>query len=233
MRIAAGLAHTVNNALTGTIGYLELTLRRARPGSEMFNDVQAAIACAYRAAEALREVVAFATAPAHISSGSVSLRDIAVSATGMARTCAPGVTVVFAGEKSAPVAGPSGLLSAAVELVVRNALEAMPAGGRLTIETEEVAGRCRLWIRDSGPGLPAEVQERLFEPFVTTKPFGHLGLGLALAHDLVRARDGTLTVSSSEGIGTTVVFSFPLLVAADAETPRSPRREERRASFAL
>jgi hypothetical protein len=60
------------------------------------------------------------------------------------------------------------------------------------------------------------VQEHLFEPFVTTKSFGHLGLGLALASEIVRALDGTLSVSSCEGLGTTVLFSLPSLKAAEA-----------------
>jgi two-component system, cell cycle sensor histidine kinase and response regulator CckA len=234
LRLTAGLAHTVNNALTGTVGYLELALRQALPGSELFRDIQAALACAYRAAETLRQVVAFATVPARVSSGSLSLREVAALAAGVARSCAPaGVTVVLTGDKPARVAGHASLMSAAVELIVRNALDAMPEGGRLTIETEEIAGRCRLWVRDSGPGVPAAVRERLFEPFVTTKSFGHLGLGLALAHELVRAQDGTLTVSSSTGIGTTVVFSFPRLEQSEADTSRPLRREQCQPSFAV
>jgi signal transduction histidine kinase len=232
LRLTAGLAHTVNNALTGTIGYLELALRQAPSGSELSHDVRAAMACAHRAAEALRQVVAFATAPAHVTPEPVSLREVAAAAAAMARSCAPpGATVVLAGDKAAPVSGHFALLSAAVELVVRNALEAMPADGRLILETEEVAGRCRLWVRDNGPGLPAEVRKRLFEPFVTTKSFGHLGLGLALARELVQAQDGTLTLSSSEGIGTTVVFSLPL--CRDVEQACAPRLEERSASIAV
>jgi signal transduction histidine kinase len=172
-------------------------------------------------------MVAFATAPARAGSTSLSLRDIGAAAAANARACAArGVTVSFAGNRAAFVAGNAALLSAAVELVVRNSLEAMPEGGRLTIDAEESGSRCRLWIRDSGPGIPGEVQERLFEPFVTTKPFGHLGVGLALANELVRAQEGTLTVTSSAGLGTTVVFTLP--AATTKETPvsnHSPGRQ--------
>jgi signal transduction histidine kinase len=102
----------------------------------------------------------------------------------------------------------------------------MPSGGRLSLETEEVGGRCRLWVRDNGPGLPAEIQDHLFEPFLTTKEFGHLGLGLALAADLARVMDGTVTVSSCMGAGTTVLFSFPALKAADLELPETQSPSE-------
>jgi signal transduction histidine kinase len=118
------------------------------------------------------------------------------------------------------------LLSAAVEQIVRNALEALPDGGRLSLETEEVGNRCRMWIRDSGPGLPEEVQRHLFEPFVTTKTFPHLGLGLALAAELVRAQDGSLTLSSSPGLGTTVLFTFAAVGAEGAEVRPSAKRGE-------
>jgi signal transduction histidine kinase len=210
VRLAAGLAHTVNNALTGTVGYLELALREAPPGSEMATHARAGLACAHRAAEALRQVIAFATAPAKACSDVVSLSEIAAAAVANARVCAaPGVSVHLVGEKPAPVAGQRGLLAAAIESVVRNALEAMPEHGRLTLETEQSGGRCRLWVRDSGPGIPDEMQERLFEPFVTTKAFGHLGVGLSLAKELAQAQNGTITVTSSIGLGTTVVFSFP------------------------
>jgi signal transduction histidine kinase len=210
LRLLAGLAHTVNNALTGTVGYLELTLRDAPPDGDLAAHARAGLACAHRAAEALRQVIAFATAPAKAHSAVVALRDLAATAASTARVCAGrGVSVHLVGENAALVEGHAAMIAAAVEVVVRNALEAMPENGRLTIETEEWDGRCRLWVRDSGPGIPDEVQDRLFEPFVTTKPFGHLGVGLSLARELAQAQGGSVTLASSVGLGTTVVFSFP------------------------
>jgi signal transduction histidine kinase len=210
LRLLAGLAHTVNNALTGTVGYLELTLRDAPPDSDIAAHARAGLACAHRAAEALREVVAFATAPAKARADVVSLREVATTAASSARVCAGhGVNVHLVGENPALVEGHAAMIAAAVEVVVRNALEAMPESGRLTIETEASVDRCRLWIRDSGPGIPDEVQDRLFEPFVTTKTFGHLGVGLSLARELAQAQGGSVTLASSVGLGTTVVFSFP------------------------
>jgi len=232
LRLTAGLAHTVNNALTGTVGYLELALRQTPAGSPLYCDLQAALACAHRAAEAVRQVVTYAHLPAHVPPTPVSLREIAAAAARSASASAPrGVSVVCSGDRPARMVGRAALLSAAVEQVVRNALEAMSDGGRLTFETEEAGGRCRLWIRDSGPGLSAEVQDHLFEPFVTTKPFPHLGLGLVLASELVRAQDGALTVSSSPGFGTTVSLAFPAARVADADV-RSVSKRQDHSSFA-
>jgi signal transduction histidine kinase len=227
LRLTAGLAHTVNNALTGTIGYLELALRQTPKGSNLFRDLEAALGCAHHAAEAVRQVVTFAHMPAHVHSQPVSLREVATTAARSASAGASdGVRIVATGERPARVAGQPALLSAAVEQVVRNALEALPHGGRLSFETEEVGARCRLWVRDSGPGLPDEVQRHLFEPFITTKTFPHLGLGLALAAELVRAQDGSLTLSSSPGLGTTVLFTFPAIESADAEARPAAKRAE-------
>jgi signal transduction histidine kinase len=225
--LAAGLAHTVNNALTGTIGNLELALRRLPPDTREAREVEAALACAHRAAEAVRQVVAFVTTTPQVPCEQVSLSDVARSAAQTARTSlARDVVVVLSADRPVRIAGQAALLTTAVEQIVRNALEAMPQHGRLTLETEEARGRCRLWIRDTGPGLPPEVQARLFEPFVTTKSFGHLGLGLHLASELVRAQNGTLNLSSSPGIGTTVLFSFPALTPADHEPRTAPRIQE-------
>jgi two-component system, sporulation sensor kinase B len=227
LRLTAGLVHTVNNALTGTVGYLELALRQSPAGSKLSRDLQAALACVYRAAEAVRQVVTFAHMPAHVRAQPLSLREVAVEAARNASGCAwERVNIICAGDRQARTTGQPALLAAAVEQVVRNALEAMPDGGRLTIETEESAGRSRLWIRDNGPGLPVEVQEHLFEPFVTTKAFPHLGLGLVVASELVRAQDGVLTLSSCPGLGTTVLFTFPMLGTDDADVRPVARRPE-------
>jgi signal transduction histidine kinase len=223
LRLSGALAHTINNALTGTIGYLELALRQAPPGGPLAKDLQAALAGSHRAARAVRQFVAFASSPAELPTGPVSLRDIAATAAREARAISPDeITIVTSGDRPARVAGHGVLLSAAVDEVVQNALEALGTSGRLTLETEEAGGRSRLWVRDSGPGLPAHVQDQLFEPFLTTKPFGHLGLGLALASELVRAQGGTLTVFSCPGLGTTVVFNFPSFKDADPRANPGP-----------
>jgi signal transduction histidine kinase len=210
LRLTGGLAHTVNNSLTGTIGYLELALRRVPPGSEQFKELEQALACTYRAAEVLRQLVTFATAPSHVHMVPVSLAEVALEAARVAKARKPdNVSIVTTDNGAGRVLARLPLLAAAVAQIVQNALEAMPRGGRLTLETEESGGRCKLWVRDSGPGLPREIEEHLFEPFVSTKSFGHSGLGLTLANELVRAQSGTLTISSCPGAGTTVLFSFP------------------------
>jgi len=83
---------------------------------------------------------------------------------------------------------------------------------RVTVTTRAGADRVEVVVRDNGPGLQAEVADRLFEPFVSTKPKG-MGMGLAISRSIVEAHRGRLYAESSQGAGLTVVMSLPRLVA--------------------
>src|SRR5690606_1748811 len=99
-----------------------------------------------------------------------------------------------------------------------------PGGGpRVRVETARCGGRVEVRIRDNGPGIPAEIRERILEPFFTTKPAGEgVGLGLSLAHEIVRARHGgARAVESAVGAGTTVTVTLP---APDPPPAVSPTR---------
>ena len=96
--------------------------------------------------------------------------------------------------------------------LVKNASEAMPGGGILTITTEVVDRRLAIRIRDTGCGIPAEILPKLFEPFVTHGKSHGTGLGMAIAKSVVDAHDGTISVASEPGSGTTVEIRLPLPV---------------------
>jgi PAS domain S-box-containing protein len=96
----------------------------------------------------------------------------------------------------------------------RNAMEAMesctPERRRLTIRTVGRPGSlAEITVADTGPGLPPEVRDDLFEPFVTTKPDG-MGIGLSICRSIVAAHGGNLTAESADGVGTTFRFTLPL-----------------------
>jgi signal transduction histidine kinase len=99
-----------------------------------------------------------------------------------------------------------------------NAAEAMPDGGTLWVSTETRdaaetgASVIRVRVADEGPGVPAELRERIFEPFFSTKEEG-VGFGLALAQHAVEEHDGTLTLADSAEIGAVFVVELPLAAA--------------------
>jgi signal transduction histidine kinase len=111
------------------------------------------------------------------------------------------------------------LLHRAFQNVVLNALDAMPAGGTLTLRTSDLDGRVRVEIADTGNGLTPEESARLFTPYYTTKPQG-TGLGLAIVQSVVSDHHGTVSISSEEGRGTTIRIDLPQRQFDRPETPR-------------
>lgn len=95
--------------------------------------------------------------------------------------------------------------------IVTNSLDAMPTGGRLTIDARPSGiGRVALEIRDTGPGIAADLLPRVFDPWVTTKPAGRgTGLGLSMAREVVRAHGGTIAAHTRPGSGATVRIELP------------------------
>jgi signal transduction histidine kinase len=83
-------------------------------------------------------------------------------------------------------------------------------GGTLTVRGSLDAGRIRLDVSDTGPGVPAELQDKIFEALFTTKPRG-IGLGLAVSRSLTEANDGRLSVTSRPGEGATFTLSVPAM----------------------
>jgi two-component system sensor histidine kinase FlrB len=94
--------------------------------------------------------------------------------------------------------------------VAVNALEAMPRGGRMCIEMEEREDRVRVDVRDSGPGIPAELMARIYDSDFTTKGGGS-GIGLYVARTVVLLHGGAIEAQSAPGQGTTVHVDLPLV----------------------
>lgn len=142
------------------------------------------------------------------------------------------ITVVRELEPPLPVVGDVGLLAQAVLNIVTNALDAMPNGGTLTLRAWREEQTIHVLIQDDGPGLPDSVRERLFEPFTTSKPLiaqtiGGSGLGLAITFGIITSHDGTLTIESEPGAGTTVLITLPGVEGEwEPSPPVPPKRLE-------
>ncbi len=111
------------------------------------------------------------------------------------------------------------LLHRAFQNLVLNALDAMPAGGTLTLRTSENNGNVRIEVADTGKGLTPEECSRLFTPYYTTKSQG-TGLGLAIVQSVVSDHHGTISVTSDEGRGTTFRIDLPQRQAGRTAKPR-------------
>ena len=94
--------------------------------------------------------------------------------------------------------------------VAKNAIQAMPEGGRLTVTTRVDDGRYRIHFADSGKGMSQDDQRRLFQPFRTNMPSG-TGLGMAISYRIIQEHDGAITVDSQLGKGTTITISIPVV----------------------
>jgi CheY-like chemotaxis protein/anti-sigma regulatory factor (Ser/Thr protein kinase) len=120
-----------------------------------------------------------------------------------------------------PIQGDAGALSHALMNICVNAVDAMPGGGTLTLQTRcSRPGRVEVRVRDTGEGMSPEVLQRAADPFFTTKPLGKgTGMGLAMVYGAMKAHGGTLEIHSQEGQGTEVVLDFPVQGGAPETAP--------------
>jgi signal transduction histidine kinase len=116
-----------------------------------------------------------------------------------------------------PVSGDAGLLQQACTNLVTNAIQAMPAGGAITLGAYcRTNGAIEVRVRDEGIGIPAEDLERIFRLYYTTKPQGS-GIGLSMVYRIVQMHDGRIDVDSEVGRGTVMTMTLPA-----APGPSSP-----------
>ena len=226
-RMAACLAHNVNNSLTGLIGHLELAMRDTAPVSTQSEHLQHGLTGAYRIAEVVRRLIGFAyRSAAPPPCERISLRWAASLAAARIDPAAArqGVSVVLEGEDAAWIHGNARIIQAILDQLVVNALEAMPQGGTLTVRLEGVdEDWFRLSIADTGMGLSTDACAHLFEPFYSTKASGHLGLSLVWCREMAELQGGSLTVASTPGRGACVTVAFPTPGAeANARSTEAP-----------
>jgi len=235
-RLAGGMAHDFNNLLTVIRGYSELFLGRLGPTDAMRKDMEEVKKAADRASGLTRQLLAFSRRQ-FIAAKVLDLNALVANMNGMLRRLIGEDIVELSAELDASIgaikADPGQVEQVIMNLVV-NARDAMPKGGRLTIETRNVTigGEVRLdavgvapgsyvllAIHDTGQGMDAETRSHLFEPFFTTKEKGKgTGLGLSTVYGIVKQSGGSITVESAPGRGTTFRIYFPRI---EQEVPGS------------
>lgn len=226
-QLTGGLAHDFNNLLTGITGSLELLGVRLAQGR--FADVErystAAQGAAKRAAALTHRLLAFSRRqtldprPTDVNRLIAGLEEL------IGRTVGPGVSMeVVAAAGLWPTLVDANQLENAVLNLAINARDAMPGGGRLTIETAnrwiDARAGCErelepgqyvsICVSDTGTGMTPEVQAKAFDPFFTTKPIGvGTGLGLSMIYGFARQSGGQVRIYSEPGQGTLICIYLP------------------------
>jgi two-component system cell cycle sensor histidine kinase/response regulator CckA len=227
-RLAGGIAHDFNNLLTAIGGYAELALRRTSPGAKEIQDDLGEIKRASdRAAGLTRQLLAFSRKQI-LQPKVLKLSDLVSEMDTMLNRLIGEtveiVTITYGPGGSFVKADPGQLEQVIVNLVV-NARDAMPDGGRITIETAtvdlnvvearakesvEAGSYVVLTVRDDGEGIDSATLQRIFEPFFTTKEAGKgTGLGLATVYGIVKQSGGFLEVESTLGEGAAFLVYLP------------------------
>ncbi len=238
--LAGGIAHDFNNLLTAIIGHSDFALTRLPRDHKVRSDIEEVAKAAGRAAELTRKLLAFARKQL-VEPKLVSMHELVLNIEHMLkRVLGEQIELVIRSEGEPwMVKVDPGQLEQVILNVAINARDAMPHGGRLELECQNVywsgdgtdetlpGAYATLSAKDTGVGMEAETLSRIFEPFYTTKDRSQgTGLGLAVSYGIVKQAGGYLWATSQLGEGST----FRIFLPRAAECARAAEERELRAS---
>lgn len=224
--LAAGVTHEINNPLTYLMANLTWAFRQAEENGD--KKMCERLAHAVEGAERIKSVVADLGAFSHTSEGRKVLLDVRPLLDAAIRMAMNEIRcrarIVTHYEDTPPVLASDGRLGQVFLNLVVNAAQAIPEGdienNTITVKTSDEHGRIVVEVSDTGTGIAPDVIDKIFDPFVTTKPRGvGTGLGLYICKNVVTAIGGELSVHSLQGKGTTFRVVLP---AATGVAPREP-----------
>lgn len=225
-QLAGGVAHDFNNLLTAITGYSQITLRRLKPEDPLRQNIEEINNACNRATELTGQLLAFSRKQV-LKPRVHSINSVISNIEKMLRRIIKEsieLRIVLDPELGNVKADPSQIEQVIMNLAV-NARDAMPNGGTLTIETQNIyldkdytnqhaaftpGPFVRMSVTDTGEGIDARTQRRIFEPFFTTKEVGQgTGLGLSTVHGIIKQSGGEIMVYSEIGHGTTFKVYLP------------------------
>jgi PAS domain S-box-containing protein len=237
--LAGGIAHDFNNILAAITGYAELVVDDLPAGSRQRGPLEEILAAAARAKEVIRQILTFSqrSEPARRP---IALQTVVAEALRLVRASIPTTVEIRQQVESGDavvLADPTQLHQVVLNLAANAGHAMRERGGVLDVQLKAVdvdaefaaehlplqPGRhVRLTVRDTGHGMPPQVQERIFDPFFTTKQPGEgTGLGLAVVHGIITGHGGAIVVESAPGRGTRFDIYLPCHAGAleEAATP--------------
>jgi signal transduction histidine kinase/putative methionine-R-sulfoxide reductase with GAF domain len=210
--LAAGIAHELKNPLANILIPVNTIERGYIEGEAIPQILARAKAEVRRASDIIDSLLDFAR-PRAADRSSVDILALLNETLGLLQNQAllNHVEIESRLQPIPSIQGIAPLLKQVLFNIVRNALDAMPKGGKLILGTSSDEHNVRISVQDTGPGIPESVRPHLFVPFVTSKDPGKgVGLGLAISYSIVRDHKGDILVSSEEGKGSTFVVILPL-----------------------
>lgn len=246
-KLAGGIAHDFNNLLTAMLGYCDLLLQRHSPGDPSFTDIMQIKQNTNRAANLVRQLLAFSRQQSLQPRG-INITDCLAELSNLVqRLIGTNLSLKMVhGHNLWGVKADQGQLEQVIINLVVNSRDAMPEGGKLTISTENVVLKTPhtkqhetilpgeyvlIKVQDTGSGIAKENLEHIFDPFFTTKEVGAgTGLGLSTVYGIIKQTHGYIHVDSELDVGTTFEIYLPRYEAKQEKSVPTTVAEETEAS---
>jgi PAS domain S-box-containing protein len=218
--LAGGIAHDFNNILVAILGNIDLSLRDPNLTDETRKLLKEAVKASYQARDLTQQLLTFAKGGEPIKEAA-SLVDVVKDSANFVLRGAKVASRYFFPDDLWLVDIDKGQISQVVQNIILNASNAMPGGGVIEVACENVSStssmnialpvsgsHVKMSIKDTGIGIPANVLDRVFDPYFSTKQKGS-GLGLAISHSIISKHGGHISVQSTPGVGTTFTVYLP------------------------
>jgi CheY-like chemotaxis protein len=230
-QMAGGIAHDINNAITPAALYIDSLLEQDKSlnprARERLSLVQQAIAAVVQTVTRLREFCR--PREAQSVREAVDLNDVVQQSVALTRArwhtmaLGKGISIQtdlnLANDLPAALGSESEIRDAIVNLIF-NAVDSMPSGGTITLQTRALANWVTVEVRDTGVGMDEQTRRRCLEPFFSTKGEQGNGLGLAMVYGMLKRHGGEIEIVSEPGRGTTMRLQFPI-ESARVERPQT------------
>jgi len=210
--LASGVAHEINNPLSGIIGMTEIAMEEENL-SEIKSYLKDIFNCAERISEIVKGLRSYSRIAKSGEQGLVDINEVLEESLKMVRlaTKTNSIEVIKKFQSVEKIEANAGEVQQVFTNLITNAFQAMNGkGGILTLSTRSLKDSVEIKVSDNGMGIPQKYLNKIFDPFFTTKKIGEgTGLGLNIVYRIVTKYEGTIDVESKEGIGTTFTIKFP------------------------